>query len=162
MKSGATILESSLPVPQKVKHEFTICCCYSVTKLHSTICDPMDCSTPGLPVPHCLLEFAQVRVHWISDTTQLSHSLLPTSAFSLSQHQGFFQWVDFTSGGQSIGASVSASILPMNSHGWLPLGFTGLISLQSKGLSRVFSSTTVWKHQFCLPYGPTVTSVRNY
>ena len=52
----------------------------------------------------------------------------------------------FTSGGQSIGAS--ASILPMNSQGWFPLGLTGLISLLSKGLSRVFSSTTIWKHQF--------------
>ena len=54
----------------------------------------------------------------------------------------------FTSGGQSIGVSTSASVLPMNIQGWFPLGFTGLISLQPKGLSRVFSSTTVWKHQF--------------
>ena len=56
-------------------------------------------------------------------------------------------WV-FTSGGRSIGASASASILPMNIQGWFPLGLTGLISLQSKGLSRVFSSTTISKHQF--------------
>ena len=54
----------------------------------------------------------------------------------------------FTSGGQSIGASVSASVLPMNFQGWSPLGLTGLISLLSKGLSRVFSSITIWKHQF--------------
>ena len=54
----------------------------------------------------------------------------------------------FKSGGQSIGASASASILPMNSQGWFPLGFTSLISLQSKGLSRVFSITTVWRHHF--------------
>ena len=52
------------------------------------------------------------------------------------------------SGSQSIGASASASILPMNIHDWLPLRLTGLISLQSKGLSRVFSSTTIWKQQF--------------
>ena len=52
------------------------------------------------------------------------------------------------SGGQSIGASVSAAILPMNIQGWFPLGLIGLISLQSKGLSRVFSRTTVWKHKF--------------
>ena len=52
----------------------------------------------------------------------------------------------FTSGGQSMGASVS--VLPMNIQGWFPLGLTGLISLQSKELSRVFSSTTIWKHQF--------------
>ena len=54
----------------------------------------------------------------------------------------------FSSGSQSIGASASASVLPMNTQGWFPLGFTGLISLQSKGLSRVFSNTTVQKHQF--------------
>ena len=54
----------------------------------------------------------------------------------------------FVSGVQSIGASVSASVLPMNIEGWFPLGLTGLISLQSKGLSRVFASTTIWKHQF--------------
>ena len=53
----------------------------------------------------------------------------------------------FTSGGQSIGASASASILPMNIQGWSPLGLTGLISLLSKGFSRIFCSTTVWKHQ---------------
>ena len=54
----------------------------------------------------------------------------------------------FTAGGQSIGVSASASVLPMNTQGWFPLGWTGWISLQSKRLSRVFSSTTVWKHQF--------------
>ena len=55
----------------------------------------------------------------------------------------------FASGGQSDGASPSASVLPMNIQGWFPLGLTCSISLQSKGLSRVFSSTTVWKHQLC-------------
>ena len=54
----------------------------------------------------------------------------------------------FASGGQSIGVSASASVLPMNIQDWFPLGWTGWISLQSKGLSRVFSSTTVQKHQF--------------
>ena len=54
----------------------------------------------------------------------------------------------FTSGAQSIGASASISVLPMNIQGWFPLGLTGLIFLLSKGLSRVFSSVTVWKHQF--------------
>ena len=71
----------------------------------------------------------------------------------------------FTSGDQSIGASASASGLSVNIQGWFPLGWTGLISLFSKGLSRVFSSTTVWKHQFFgawLLNGPTLTSVLNY
>ena len=54
----------------------------------------------------------------------------------------------FASGGQSMGVSASASVLPVNLQGWFPLGLTGLISLQSKGLSRIFSNTTVWKHQF--------------
>ena len=54
----------------------------------------------------------------------------------------------FTSDGQSIGASASVSVLPVNIQGWFPFGLTGLISLQSRGLSSVFCSTTVWKHQF--------------
>ena len=54
----------------------------------------------------------------------------------------------FASGGQSIGVSASTPVLPMNIHGWFPLGLTGLISLQSKGLSRIFSNTTIWKHHF--------------
>ena len=69
----------------------------------------------------------------------------------LSQHQGLFQWQFIASGGQSTGASASASVLPMNIHDWFPLGLTGLIALQSKGLLTVFSNTTVQKHQF---FGP--------
>ena len=64
---------------------------------------PMDCSTPGFPVLHHLLEFAQTHVHWVSDAIQPSHPLLPPSppALNLSQHQGLFQWVDSASGGQN-------------------------------------------------------------
>ena len=69
-------------------------------------------------------------------------------AFNLSQQQSFLMNQFFASGGQSIGASASASVLPMNIQDWFPLGWTGWISLQSKGLSRVFSNTTVQKHQF--------------
>ena len=70
----------------------------------------------------------------------------------------------FTSGGQRIGASVSASVLPMNIQNWFPLGWTGWISLLSKGLSRVFSNTTVQKRQFfgAQLYGPTLTSIHDY
>ena len=72
-----------------------------------------------------------------------------SSPFNLSQHQGLFQWIGSShKTAQSIGASASASALPMNIQGWFCLGLTGLISLQSKGLSRVFSSTTVGRHQF--------------
>ena len=122
----------------------------SVTQSYSTLFDPIDCSTPGLPVHHQLLEFTQIHVHWISDAIQPSYPLSSPSppTFNPSQHQGLFKWVNSASGGQSIGVSASASVLPMNIQDWFPLGWTGWISLQSKGLSRVFSNTTVQKHQF--------------
>ena len=115
-----------------------------------TLCNPTDYSTPGSPVLHYLPEFAQIHVHWVSDTTEPFHPLPRPSPFpfGLSQYQSFpVSWL-FTSGGQSIGPSAWATFLPMNIEGWLPLRLTGLISFQSKGLSRVFSNTTVQKHQF--------------
>ena len=110
------------------------------------LCSPMDRSTPGLPV-HCQLpEFTQTHEHWVGDAIQPSHPLLsPSPAFNLSQHQ---MSQLFSSGGQSIGVSASVSVLPVNTQDWSPLGWTGWISFQSKGLSRVFSNTTVQKHQF--------------
>ena len=117
-------------------------CCCSVTKWCQTVCDPMDCSTPCVPVFHHPLTFAQTHVHRVSDAIQPSCLPFPSpSAFSLYQLQGLL----FKSGGQSIGAS--ASILPVNIQDWFPIELTGLISLLSKELSRVCSSTTVWKHQ---------------
>ena len=67
----------------------------SVTQLCPTLCDPMDCSTPGLPVHHKLLEFTQTHVHWVGDAIQPSHPLssLSPPTFNLSQHQGLFKWV---------------------------------------------------------------------
>ena len=117
---------------------FLYCWCL-VAKSRPTPCECMDCSTPGFSVLPCLLEFIQTHVLWVSDAVQPSHLLLPSSpALSLSQHQDLFQWVgSFTSSGQGIGASASTPVLPMNIQGWYPLGLTGLISLQSKGLSRV-------------------------
>ena len=112
---------------------------------------PMDSSMPGFPVHHQLPELAQIHVHWVSDAIQPSHHLSYPSppAFNLPKHQGLFQRLFFASGGQRIGVSASASILPMNIQDWFPLGWTSWISLQSKGPSRVFSNTTVQKHQFC-------------
>ena len=84
------------------------------------------------------------------------HSFPASGSFPISQ--------SFTSGGQTIRASTSTSVLPMNIHDWFPLGLTGLIPLQSKGLSRVFSYTTVQKHRSSLLnfiYGPTLTSILN-
>ena len=106
----------------------------------SRFCDPMDCGTPGLPVRHQLLEFIQTYVHWVFDAIQPSHPLSSPSlpVFNLSQHQSFHMSQFFASGGQSIGVSASASVLPMNIQDWFPLEWTGMISLLSKGLSRVF------------------------
>ena len=122
----------------------------SFAKSCPTLCEPMNCSTPGFSVLYYLLEFVQTHVYWVSDAIQPSHPLSPPSLLSLnlSQHQGLFQSWLFTSGGQSIEASASASVLPMNIQDWFPLGFTALISLQSRGVSRVSSNTTVQKHQF--------------
>ena len=85
-----------------------------------TLCDPMDCSMPGFPVLHRLPELAQTYVHWVSETIQPSCPLLsPSPAFNLSQHQGLFPMRRlFASGGQSIGASASTSVLPMNIQSW--------------------------------------------
>ena len=111
----------------------------------------MNCSMPGFPVFHYLPEFAQTHVHWVSDAIQPSHPLPPASppAFNLSPTSGFFPMSQlFPSSSQGIGASASASVLPVNVHSRFPLGLTGWIFLQSKGLLRFFSSITVQKHQF--------------
>ena len=115
------------------------------------LCYPMNCSTTDLPVHHQLPESTQTHVHWVSDAIQPSHPLSSPSplALSLSQYQGLFKWSQpFALGGQSIGVSASASVILMNIQDWFPSGWTGWISLQSKGLSRVFSNTTAQKHQF--------------
>ena len=133
-----------------------------------TRCNPVNCSMPGLSVLHYIPEFAQTHVHWISDAIQPSHWVCPSSCPlnqwchpTISSSVTFFfcpqsfpasgsfpmSWL-FALGGQQIGASASTSVFPVSSQGWFPLRLTGFISLLSKGLSRVFSSTTVQKHQF--------------
>ena len=119
----------------------------SVTQPCQTLCDPMNCSTPGLPVHHQLPDSCPSS-QWCHPA--ISSSVVPFSSclqflpasgsFPMSQ---LFAW-----GGQSTGVSALASFLPKKSHGWSPLEWTGWISLQPKGLSRVFSNTTVQKHQF--------------
>ena len=122
----------------------------SVTQSCQTLCDAMNCSMPGLPVHHQLPEFTHTHVHWVGNAIQPSHPLSspspPTS--NPSQHQSFPMNQLFAWGGQSIGVSALTSFLPKKSQDWYPLEWTGWISLQSKGLSRVFSNTTVQKHQF--------------
>ena len=122
----------------------------SVPQPCATFCDPMNCSTPGLSVHHQLPELTQTHVHQLvmpSSHLILCHPLLLLPPILLASGS-FLMSQFFSSGDQSIGVSVSASVLPTNTQDWFPLGLSGLISLLSKGLSRVFSNTTVQKHQF--------------
>ena len=136
----------------------------SVAQSCPTLCDPMNSSMPGLPVHHQLLESTQTYVHWVGDA--ISSSVVPfpscpqsfpaSGSSQMSQH--------FASGGQRIEVSASTSVLPMNTQDWSPLGWTGWISLQSKGLSTVLSNTTVQKHYSMLSflYSPTLTSIHDH
>ena len=126
---------------------FPMSCCCSGSKLCPTLCYPMNCSTPDSSVLHYFLGFAQTHVHWLSDAIQTSHPILPLLLPSIFfSNRVFSNESALRIGGQSIGVSASASVLPMNIQGWIPLGWTGLISLKSKRLSRVFSSITIQKH----------------
>ena len=109
----------------------------SVAQSCPTLWYPMNRSTPGLPVHHQLPEFTQTHVHQASDAIQPSHPLSSPSplAPNPSQHQSLFQWVNSSH-------EVAKGLEFKNTQDWSPLGWTGWISLQSKGLSRVFSNTT--------------------
>ena len=119
----------------------------SVTQSCPTLCDPMNCSTAGLPVHHQLLEFTHTHIHRVGDAIQPSHPLSSPSppAPNPAQHQSLFQWLNSS---HQIGVSALASVLPKNTQDRSPLEWTGWISLQYKGLARIFSNTTVQKHQF--------------
>ena len=120
----------------------------SVAQSCPTLCDPMNCSTPGLSITNYQ---SSLRLMSIESAMPSSHLilcrpllLLPPIPPSISLFQSqLFAW-----GGQSTGVSASASVLPMNIQDWSSLGLTGWISLQSNGLSRVFSSTIIQSHQF--------------
>ena len=142
-------------------------CCGSVAKSCLTLCDPHGLQHTRLPCPSLspgVCSNSCPLSQWCHPTISSSATFFsscpqsfPAGSFPMSQ--GLFRWGSsqsgsfpmsqlFTSGGQSIGAWSSASVLPMNIQDWFPSGLTGWISLQSKGLSRVFSSTTVQRHQF--------------
>ena len=116
---------------------------------HVLLCNPLDCSMPGLPVPQHLLKFTQVHVHCIGDAIQPSQPLMPSSLASIfpsirdlsNELAIHIRWPKYWSSGL-------VSVLPVSIWGGFPLRLTGLISLLSKGLSGVFSSTTVQRHQF--------------
>ena len=130
-----------------------------------TLCDPMNRSTPGLPVHHQVPEFTQTHVHCVGDA--ISSSVVPFSSCpqSLPASGSFPMSQLFTWGDQSIGVSASASVLPMNTQDWSPLVWTGWISLQSKGLSRVFSNTqfkSINSSVLSFLHSPSLTSIHDY
>ena len=106
---------------------------------------PHELQHTGLNCPYCFPEFAETHVHWVGDAIQPSHpvTLFPSCPQSFSASGSVPTSQLFASGGQNLGASASASVLPMNNQGWFHWGLTGLIFLQSKTLSRVLFSTTV-------------------
>ena len=116
------------------------------------------------PIPGaCSSSFPSSR--WCHPTISSSVFPFSSSLQSFPASGSFPMSQFFTSGGQSIGVLASASVLPMNIQDWFPLGWTGWISLQSKGLSRIFSNTTVQKHQFFgaqLSLWSTLTSIHDY
>ena len=138
----------------------------SVAQSCPTLCDPMNRSTPGLPVHHQLPEFTQTLVHRVSDAIQPSHPLSSPSppAPNPSQHHSLFQWVN-SSPSQSTGVSALASFLTKKPQGWSPSEWTGCISLQSKGLSRVFSKPqfkSINSSALSLLHSPTLTSIHDH
>ena len=149
------------------KHMYK-CPQFSSVQLCPRLCDPMNRSTSGLPVHHQLPEFTQTHIHRISDAIQSSYSLsspsppahqsLPASgSFPMSQ---LFAW-----GGQSIGVSASASVLPMNIQDWSPLGWTGWISLQCKRLTESSPAPqlkSINSSVLSFLHSPTLTSIHDH
>ena len=136
----------------------------SVAHSCPTLWNPMDWSTPGLPVHHQFPDFTQTHVHWISDAIKPSHPLSSPSplAFSLSHHQSLFKMSKFfASGSQSIRVSASASVFPINIQDWFPLELMGLISLLSQESSLAPQFKSIHSSAFSILYCPTLTSVRD-
>ena len=144
------LLSPSHPVSFPAGNTVFLSSVSSIPQSCLTLCDPMNRSTLGLPVHHQLSESTQTHVHRVDDAIQPSHPVVPFSSCLQSfPASGSFPMSQlFTAGSQSIGVSAATSVLPINTQDWSPLGWTGWIFLQSKGLSRVFSNTTVLKHQF--------------
>ena len=144
-RSGLRLLGNT----EGVDSFFSLCHC-SVTQACPTLWNSMDWSMSGFPVLHCLpgfLKFMFIELMMPSNHLILCHpllllpSILPSIKVLSNELTLQIRWPKYRSFSFSI-------TLPMNIQDWFPLGLTGLISLLSKGLSRVFSSTTVWRHQF--------------
>ena len=138
-------------------HLFSLCPRHTLSSVSlvaqscPTLCDPIDYSTPGLPVNSLLQESMQTHAGWVGDAIQTSHSLSSPSppAFNLSQYQGLLKWVSYLHWvAKILEFQLQHQSFQWTPKDWSPLGWTGWISLQSKGLLRVFPNTTVQKHQF--------------
>ena len=139
----------------------------SVAQSCPSLYDPMNCSTPGLPIHHQFPEFTQTHVHRVGDAIQPSHPLSSPFPLALnpSQHQSLFQSQLFAWGGQSTGVWALPSFLPKNTQDWSPLEWTGWISLQSKGLSRSSPTSqfnSINSSVLSLLHSPTVTSIHDH
>ena len=139
-----------------------------VAQSFPTLCDPIDCSTPGFLVHHQLPELIQTHIHQVGDTIQPSHllSFLSSPTFNLSQPQGLFPWVSsLHQVAKVLEFSASASVLPKNIQERFALGLTVLISLQAKD-SQESSPTPQFKSinslALSIPYSPTLTSIHDY
>ena len=143
-------------------HTYLDICCCSVAKSCLTLHKHMDCSMPGFPVPHHLPEFAQVHIHCVGDISSSVVLFFCLQSFPASV--SFLMSQLLASGGQSIGASASASVLPRSIQSWFPLRLTGLISLPARD-SQESSPTSQLKSvnslMFCLLYCPALTSVHD-
>ena len=139
------------------------CCCSFIQSLQPHGLQHTRLPCPSLSPRVCSNSYPLSQ--WCYPTILSSITLLFSCPQSFPGSGSFPMSQLFTSDGQSVGTSASASALPVNIKGWFPLGLTDLISFLSKGLSRVFFSTTIRKHQFFgthLPYGPTLTSIHDY
>ena len=145
-------LSATMPIVMAGKnaHQFSSVQFSLVAQSCPTLCDPMNRSTPGLPVHHH--SWSSLKLASIESVMHpaISFSVIPFCSHpqSLPASESFPMSQLFAWGGLSTGVSALASVLPKNTQGWSPLEWTGWISLQSKGLSSVFSNTTVQKHQF--------------
>ena len=148
-------------------NEYCSCCCCSVAKSWPTLCDSMDCSTPGFSVLHYLPEFVQIQDHWVGDST--NHLILCRPLLFLPSIfpsiRDFSNELALCIRGQSTGASASVSVLPINTQDWFAFGLTGLISLLSKRLKE-YSPAPQFKSMsssaLSLLYDPTLTSKHDY
>ena len=141
-----------------------VCC--SVAQSRPGLCNSMDCSMPGFSVHFHLLELAQNHVHWVNDVIQPSHLLSPPSSLALKSFPAsdYFPVNQlFTLGGQSIEASASESVLPVNVQGWFLLGLTiSLLSKDSQESSPTPQFENINSSVLSLLYGATLTSIHDY